>query len=194
MPGPARDVPGAECAAALGSSVFLCSRPGSSRGLIPGDHEVERRRGRPSAAEGCRVRSARGRDVRAALGLRAIRDRGFGTPAPVAPTQRLVVGGLYRYVRNPMYLAVLAIIVGQAIVLWRPSSWGTGRWSRSRSSCSSACTRSPPSSERSETTTTRTAAPFPDGGRDSILGRDPELAPGQCRSPPGEACCRTRSS
>ena len=45
---------------------------------------------------------------------------GFGTPAPIAPTQRLVVGGLYRYVRNPMYLAVLAIIVGQAIVLRRP--------------------------------------------------------------------------
>ena len=45
---------------------------------------------------------------------------GSGTPAPVAPTQRLVVGGLYRYVRNPMYLAVLAIIIGQAIVLWRP--------------------------------------------------------------------------
>lgn len=42
---------------------------------------------------------------------------GFGTPAPVAPTARLVVGGFYRYVRNPMYLAVAAIIVGQALVL-----------------------------------------------------------------------------
>jgi protein-S-isoprenylcysteine O-methyltransferase Ste14 len=42
---------------------------------------------------------------------------GAGTPAPVAPTERLVVGGLYRYVRNPMYLAVLAIIVGQALAL-----------------------------------------------------------------------------
>jgi protein-S-isoprenylcysteine O-methyltransferase Ste14 len=45
---------------------------------------------------------------------------GMGTPAPVAPTQRLVVGGLYRYVRNPMYLAVAATIVGQALVLGRP--------------------------------------------------------------------------
>ena len=42
---------------------------------------------------------------------------GRGTPAPIAPTARLVVGGLYRYVRNPMYLAVLAVIVGQALAL-----------------------------------------------------------------------------
>ena len=45
---------------------------------------------------------------------------GAGTPAPVAPTERLVVGGLYRYVRNPMYLAVVAAIVGQALVLGQP--------------------------------------------------------------------------
>lgn len=44
---------------------------------------------------------------------------GRGTPAPVAPTQHLVVGGLYRHVRNPMYLAVTAIIVGQALLLGR---------------------------------------------------------------------------
>lgn len=42
---------------------------------------------------------------------------GAGTPAPVAPTERLVVGGLYRYVRNPMYLAVVSAIVGQALAL-----------------------------------------------------------------------------
>jgi len=45
---------------------------------------------------------------------------GLGTPAPVAPTEHLVVGGLYRYVRNPMYLAVLSCIVGQALLLGQP--------------------------------------------------------------------------
>jgi protein-S-isoprenylcysteine O-methyltransferase Ste14 len=44
---------------------------------------------------------------------------GLGTPAPVAPTEHLVVGGLYRHVRNPMYLALVAVIVGQALVLGR---------------------------------------------------------------------------
>jgi protein-S-isoprenylcysteine O-methyltransferase Ste14 len=44
---------------------------------------------------------------------------GIGTPAPVAPTHRLVVGGTYRYVRNPMYLAVAALILGQALLLGR---------------------------------------------------------------------------
>lgn len=45
---------------------------------------------------------------------------GRGTPAPIAPTERLVVGGLNRYVRNPMYLSVAAVIVGQALLLARP--------------------------------------------------------------------------
>jgi protein-S-isoprenylcysteine O-methyltransferase Ste14 len=48
--------------------------------------------------------------------LRFVRD-GLGTPAPVAPTERLVVTGAYRYVRNPMYVAVIAAIVGQALLL-----------------------------------------------------------------------------
>ncbi len=45
---------------------------------------------------------------------------GRGTPAPVAPTDRLVVGGSYRYVRNPMYVAVVSCIVGQSLLLVRP--------------------------------------------------------------------------
>lgn len=39
---------------------------------------------------------------------------GLGTPAPIAPTDKLVVGGAYRHVRNPMYVAVLSMIIGQA--------------------------------------------------------------------------------
>ena len=46
--------------------------------------------------------------------------QGLGTPAPVAPTERLVVTGLYRYVRNPMYLAVAGTILGQWLLLGRP--------------------------------------------------------------------------
>jgi len=45
---------------------------------------------------------------------------GRGTPAPVAPTEHLVVGGLYRHVRNPMYVAVVGAIGAQALVLARP--------------------------------------------------------------------------
>jgi protein-S-isoprenylcysteine O-methyltransferase Ste14 len=42
--------------------------------------------------------------------------KGLGTPAPVAPPQHLVVSGLYRYVRNPMYVAVLSLIFGQGLL------------------------------------------------------------------------------
>jgi protein-S-isoprenylcysteine O-methyltransferase Ste14 len=47
--------------------------------------------------------------------------QGLGTPAPIAPPQNLVVTGLYRYVRNPIYVAVVAIILGQGILFgdWR---------------------------------------------------------------------------
>jgi protein-S-isoprenylcysteine O-methyltransferase Ste14 len=51
---------------------------------------------------------------------------GVGTPAPAAPTERLVVGGLYRYVRNPMYLAVSGAIVGQGLLLARPGLFAYG--------------------------------------------------------------------
>ena len=47
--------------------------------------------------------------------------QGLGTPAPIAPTENLVVTGLYSYVRNPMYLAVVVVILGQAVLFgdWR---------------------------------------------------------------------------
>jgi len=46
---------------------------------------------------------------------------GRGTPAPVAPTEELVITGPYRWVRNPMYLAVVAVIIGQALLLRQAS-------------------------------------------------------------------------
>ena len=38
--------------------------------------------------------------------------RGRGTPAPIDAPKRLVMSGLYRYVRNPMYVGVLAVVLG----------------------------------------------------------------------------------
>jgi len=57
-----------------------------------------------------------------ALGIAGILDsfvrfalEGIGTPAPVFPTRHLVMSGLYRYVRNPMYVAVVSSILGQGL-------------------------------------------------------------------------------
>ena len=42
--------------------------------------------------------------------------RGRGTLAPVDPPRELVVQGLYRYVRNPMYLSVTVIVLGEVLL------------------------------------------------------------------------------
>jgi protein-S-isoprenylcysteine O-methyltransferase Ste14 len=64
--------------------------------------------------------------------LRCIWDfgsKGRGTLAPVDPPRRLVVHGLYRYVRNPMYLGALIALLGQAMLfestalLWYSTLW-----------------------------------------------------------------------
>jgi protein-S-isoprenylcysteine O-methyltransferase Ste14 len=107
--------------AALGSLAFLLIAPGVVAGLLPWAltgwqaHEVA-----------LPLRIAGGLLIVAGLSFlihafaRFVLE-GVGTPAPVAPTQHLVVGGVYRYVRNPMYLAVGATIVGQALLLGRPA-------------------------------------------------------------------------
>ena len=44
-------------------------------------------------------------------------QKGQGIPAPIDHPKELVVTGLYRYVRNPMYLGVLAILIGEVLTL-----------------------------------------------------------------------------
>jgi protein-S-isoprenylcysteine O-methyltransferase Ste14 len=106
--------------AALGSAVFLVIAPGVVAGLVPWwltGWNTEYAVWFPLRLAGAAVIVAG-----AAVLLHAFTSfvvEGVGTPAPVVPTERLVVGGLYRYVRNPMYLAVIAAIVGQAVLLGR---------------------------------------------------------------------------
>jgi protein-S-isoprenylcysteine O-methyltransferase Ste14 len=50
--------------------------------------------------------------------------QGRGTPVPFAPPERFVAQGSYRLVRNPMYLGVMALIVGQALLLGREILFG----------------------------------------------------------------------
>src|SRR4051812_33802608 len=45
--------------------------------------------------------------------------RGRGTPAPYDPPRELVVAGLYRYVRNPQYVGVVLVVVGEALLSGR---------------------------------------------------------------------------
>jgi len=52
--------------------------------------------------------------------------KGIGTPAPVAPTRHLVVTGLYRFVRDPMYLAVTFVILGQSMIFGNLTLLGYG--------------------------------------------------------------------
>lgn len=51
---------------------------------------------------------------------------GRGTPAPIDAPRRLVVRGLYRYVRNPMYVGVLLVIAGWALLFQSPRVLGYG--------------------------------------------------------------------
>ncbi len=50
--------------------------------------------------------------------------QGRGTPAPIDPPKELVTTGLYRYVRNPIYLGVLTLIIGY--FLWFKTIWMLG--------------------------------------------------------------------
>jgi protein-S-isoprenylcysteine O-methyltransferase Ste14 len=105
--------------AAIGSALFFAVAPGVMAGLVPlvltgwDAYEVPV----PLRVIGGVVTA-----LGAAFLIQAFARfvvEGLGTPAPVAPPERLVVGGIYRWVRNPMYVAVTATILGQALLLGR---------------------------------------------------------------------------
>jgi protein-S-isoprenylcysteine O-methyltransferase Ste14 len=107
--------------AIAGSAIFLVLAPGVVAGLVPwwltgwrtgAGYPV------PVRVAGGVVTAAGAAVLLGAFAQFALEGR--GTPAPPAPTEQLVVRGLYRYVRNPMYVAVLSVITGQALLLGRP--------------------------------------------------------------------------
>jgi len=107
--------------ATAGSAVFLLIAPGVVAGLVPWwltDWQMGAAYPAPVRITGAVLAAVGAAALLAAFAQFAMQGR--GTPAPPAPTEHLVVRGLYRYVRNPMYLAVLAVIVGQALLLSRP--------------------------------------------------------------------------
>jgi len=105
--------------AAIGSLVFLCLAPGTVAGLVPWlitgwvlqppFFEIEAVRWVGLTLMGAGFAVLLDSFARFAI-------EGVGTPAPVMPTKHLVVSGWYRYVRNPMYVAVVSAISGQALL------------------------------------------------------------------------------
>ncbi len=110
-------------AAAIGSAIFFVVAPVVVAGVVPWSLTGWRpgRTWWPAQLIGA-VLTLVGTVVLLHSFVRFVRE-GRGTPAPVAPTEQLVIGGLYRFVRNPMYVAVVACIAGQAMILGRLSLW-----------------------------------------------------------------------
>ncbi|MGH2350926.1 MAG: methyltransferase family protein [Chloroflexota bacterium] len=106
--------------AAVGSAVFFLAGPGVFVGLIP--WWLTRWRVRQPVRYWAPMRGFGVLLLVGGLGVliqafaRFVAE-GRGTPVPAAAPERLVVGGPYRHVRNPMYVAMLAAIIGQALLL-----------------------------------------------------------------------------
>ncbi|MFM9864611.1 MAG: methyltransferase family protein [Micropepsaceae bacterium] len=119
--------------AALGSIVFFFLAPGTVAGLVPWwisgwTAQVPLLDVEPVRMGGAALISA-GLIVLIDSFRRFAMD-GLGTPAPVLPTKHLVVSGWYRHVRNPMYVAVVALILGQALMFsdWRLLAYAAAVW------------------------------------------------------------------
>ena len=103
---------------ALGTFVFFVVAPGTTAGLVP--WLVTGWEGSPPGWDAVDLLGGLvglvGLAMVVACFVRFVRE-GRGTPAPTAPTEELVVGGLYRYLRNPMYVGVGLAIAGQCLAL-----------------------------------------------------------------------------
>ena len=107
----------------LGSILFLLVAPGTVAGLVP--WWISRWHLRPALLGISVFRLLGALLVLAGLPMllasfARFAIQGLGTPAPLFPTKHLVVTGPYRYVRNPMYVGVAAIIIGQALLFGDP--------------------------------------------------------------------------
>ena len=105
--------------AVLGSALFLVIAPGTILGLGP--WWITRWRFESSAWEALPLRVVGAVLILAGVPIllesfARFALEGLGTPAPVAPPRHLVVTGVYRHVRNPIYVALTSIIVGQALL------------------------------------------------------------------------------
>jgi protein-S-isoprenylcysteine O-methyltransferase Ste14 len=103
----------------LSSAVFLFIAPGTVAGYVP--WWIGRWRVHSSFFGYAAVRVVGVLLVAAGVGLLLetflrFAFKGLGTPAHVFPTKHLVVSGSYRYVRNPMYVAVISLILGQGLI------------------------------------------------------------------------------
>src|SRR6478609_5501625 len=93
-------------AAGVASAAFFVVAPGVVAGLVPWlltGWVLPSESTTSLIVRGC-LAAVAGLVVLIGAVVRFVRE-GFGTPAPVAPTDRLVVGGTFRFVRNPMYVA-----------------------------------------------------------------------------------------
>jgi protein-S-isoprenylcysteine O-methyltransferase Ste14 len=110
----------------IGSAAFFLAAPGIVAGAVPWWLSRWKLRGSawwlPARVVGAALALA-GLVVLVRAFARFVIE-GRGTPAPVAPTETLVIGGAYRFVRNPMYVAVEALIVGQALLFGSASVLG----------------------------------------------------------------------
>ena len=99
----------------LKTALFTVAMPGTFAVLVPVVLAADRTAARDATSWLAWCLFALG----AVLYLRSAWDFaafGHGTPAPIDAPIRLVTGGFYRYTRNPMYVAVLAVVAGWAIL------------------------------------------------------------------------------